>query len=231
MKIARPRQRERLSPELRRERLLSFAARIVTRDGLTGMSMERVAREAQVSKGLVYNYFGDCQTLLCGLLRRELDAIWHKQVDATRDVRSFDGLVRITTRVYLQHVAEHGELLRPLLAEPSLAGEVGKERTPNRASVVQVFAKRMVRAYGMPLEAALAACDLLLDLSPAASRRMMETGESPEYLEELIVQLVHGAAQAVTRAAQRKVVLPAQPAKARRPPRRPAVVARLPRAR
>jgi hypothetical protein len=57
----------------------------------------------------------------------------------------------------------------------------------------------MARDYDLPMEPALVACDLLLDLGAAASRRMMETGESPAYLEELCVVMVEGAARAVAR--------------------------------
>jgi TetR/AcrR family transcriptional regulator, fatty acid biosynthesis regulator len=193
------RVRERLDPAIRRGRLLDAAARIVTRSGLTGISMEGVARAAGVSKGLVYNYFPTCHAMLCDLLRRELDAIWRKQVEAVQGVDDFVGIARLSTRQYLQHVAEHGELLRPLLADPTLAAQMGTERATGRASTVRFFAKRMARDYSIPMEPALVACDLLLDLGAAASRRMMETGESPTYLEDLCVTMVEGSARAVAR--------------------------------
>jgi AcrR family transcriptional regulator len=197
--------RERLDPAVRRGRLLDAAARIVIRSGLTGISMEGVARVAGVSKGLVYNYFPTCHAMLCDLLRRELDAIWRKQVEVVKDVDDFVGLARLTTRQYLQHVAEHGELLRPLLADPTLAAQMGTERATGRAATVRFFAKRMARDYSIPLEPALVACDLLLDLGAAASRRMMETGESPAYLEDLCVVMVVGAASAVARRQEAKL--------------------------
>jgi AcrR family transcriptional regulator len=191
--------RERLDPAVRRGRILDAAARIVTRYGLTGVSMEGVARAAGVSKGLVYNYFPTCHALLCDLLRRELDAIWRKQVEVVQGVDDFVGVARLSTRQYLQHVTEHGELLRPLLADPTLASQMGTERATGRAATVRFFAKRMARDYSIPMEAALPACDLLLDLGAAASRRMVESGESPRYLEELCVSMIEGAVQAVAR--------------------------------
>ena len=198
-KAGNQRVRERLDPAVRRARLLDAAARIVTRNGLTGISMEGVARAAGVSKALVYNYFPTCHAMLCDLLRRELDAIWLKQVEAVKGVDDFIGLARLTTRQYLRHVSEHGELLRPLLADPTLAAQMGTERAAGRAATVRFFAKRMARDFSLPLEPALVACDLLLDLGAAASRRMMETGESSAYLEDLCVIMVEGAAHAVAR--------------------------------
>ena len=191
--------RVRLDPQLRRSLLLDAAARIVTRSGLTGISMERVARVAGVSKGLVYNYFPTCHALLCDLLKRELDAIWRKQVNAVAGVESFGEIARLTTREYLQHTAQHGELLRPLLADPTLAAQMGTERAAGRVATVRFFAKRMARDYAVPMQPAQVVCDLLLDLGAAASRRMMETGESPAYLEELCVVLVEGASRELSR--------------------------------
>jgi AcrR family transcriptional regulator len=184
------RARKRLSPELRQTRLLQVAAGIVVRDGLTAVSMQRVADEAGVSKGLVYNYFPSCQALLYQLLRSETSAIHDKQVAAARGVTDFVELLRVVTRVYLRHVAEHGHLLRPLMAEPSLMAELEREHRTARPRAVRLFSRLMHAQYGIPMGDAVAASDILMDLSGAAARRMQETGDSPDYLEDLCVQLV-----------------------------------------
>jgi AcrR family transcriptional regulator len=184
------RARKRLSPELRQARLLQVAAGIVVRDGLTSVSMQRIADEAGVSKGLIYNYFPSCHALLYQLLRSETSAIHEKQVAAARGVTDFVELLRVVTRVYLRHVAEHGHLLRPLMAEPSLMAELEREHRTARPRAVRLFSRLMHEQYGIPLSDAVAASDLLMDLSGAAARRMQETADSPDYLEDLCVQLV-----------------------------------------
>jgi AcrR family transcriptional regulator len=200
--------RRRLSPELRRTRLLQVAAGIVVREGLTSINMQRVADEAGVSKGLVYNYFPDCHTLLYELLRRESTIIHEKQVEAARGVEDFVELLRGVTRAYLRHVAEHGNLLRPLMAEPTLAAELEREHRTVRPRAVRLFSRLMHEQYGIPLADAIAATDILLDLSGAAARRMQETGESAEYLEDLCVQLVLTGVRGLARGLDRNASAP-----------------------
>ena len=197
--------RRRLSPEARQARLLQVAAGIVVREGLTSVSMQRVADEAGVSKGLVYNYFPSCQALLYQLLRSETTAIHEKQVAAARGVTDFVELLRVVTRVYLRHVAEHGHLLRPLMAEPSLMAELEREHRTARPRAVRLFSRLMHAQYRIPLSEAVAASDILMDLSGAAARRMQETGESPDYLEDLCVQLVLTGVNGLKRGLVRRV--------------------------
>lgn len=179
-------------------RLLHVAARIVADEGLTAVSMRRVATEAGVSKALVYNYFPSCQQLLYELLRRESVAVHEKQVAVAQGVTDFVELTRVVTRVYLRHVAEHGELLRPLMAEPALTAQLQRETRVGRPRAVRLFARLMSEQYGIPPQHAHAAADLLIGLSGAAGRRMQETGETPEYLEDLCVQLVMTGVQGLS---------------------------------
>lgn len=217
------RARQRLAPELRQARLLQVAAGIIVRDGLTSINMQRVADEAGVSKGLVYNYFPDCHTLLYELLRRESTIIHEKQVEAAQGVEDFVELLRGVTRAYLRHVAEHGNLLRPLMAEPRLAAELEREHRTVRPRAVRLFSRLMHEQYGIPLADAIAATDILMDLSGAAARRMQETGESAEYLEDLCVQLVLTGVRGLARGFDRQASAPAavngrkQPRASRKP--------------
>lgn len=200
--------RRRLLPEDRKTRLLQVAATIVVRDGLTSINMQRVAEEAGVSKGLVYNYFPSRQILLYELLRRETSTIHDKQVAAARGVKDFVELLRVVTGVYLRHVAEHGHLLRPLMAEPSLTAELERENRTVRPRAIRLFSRLMHDQYGIPLPDAVAASDILMDLSGAAARRMQETGESPDYLEDLCVQLVLTGVEGLTRGLDRHASAP-----------------------
>ena len=59
---------ERWSEAERREAILEGAFRVAAREQLGGLSMQAVAEEAGVSKGLVFFYFSDKITLLRALL-------------------------------------------------------------------------------------------------------------------------------------------------------------------
>src|ERR671939_24582 len=61
----------RLPAEERREQLLDATKAIVSRDGFHAVSIEAVAREAGVSRPIVYGHFNDLPGLLEALVERE----------------------------------------------------------------------------------------------------------------------------------------------------------------
>lgn len=69
----------RYSPRLprpeRREQLLDAALRIIAAHGFGGVSMEAVAREADIAKTVVYDAFGNQRELLRALLEREQERV------------------------------------------------------------------------------------------------------------------------------------------------------------
>jgi AcrR family transcriptional regulator len=69
----------RYSPRLpraeRREQLLDATLRIIAADGFGGVSMEAVAREADIAKTVVYDAFGKQRKLLKALLEREQERV------------------------------------------------------------------------------------------------------------------------------------------------------------
>ncbi len=52
---AKPR-RTRLAPEERSQLILDAAAQIVVNEGVSAVNMDRLGRDAGISKALVYNY-------------------------------------------------------------------------------------------------------------------------------------------------------------------------------
>ncbi|MDX6643009.1 MAG: hypothetical protein QOD76_971 [Solirubrobacteraceae bacterium] len=65
----------RLPREERREQLLDAALRFIADDGFSGVSMEAVAREADIAKTVVYDAFGNKRELLGALLEREQERV------------------------------------------------------------------------------------------------------------------------------------------------------------
>ena len=51
------RKRVRLAPQERPSLILDQTAEIIPREGVCGLSMDRIGREAGISKSLVYNFF------------------------------------------------------------------------------------------------------------------------------------------------------------------------------
>lgn len=65
----------RLPREERREQLLDAALALIAEHGYGGASMEAVAREADISKTVVYDAFGDRHGMLKALLEREQERV------------------------------------------------------------------------------------------------------------------------------------------------------------
>jgi AcrR family transcriptional regulator len=61
----------RLSRDQRREQLLDVTKRVVGEEGFHSVSIDRVAREAGISRPIIYEHFGDLGGLLAALLDRE----------------------------------------------------------------------------------------------------------------------------------------------------------------
>ena len=57
-------QRKRFRPEVRRAMILDEAATLIVQEGIAGLTLERIAREAGVSKSLIYNYYEGVTELL-----------------------------------------------------------------------------------------------------------------------------------------------------------------------
>jgi AcrR family transcriptional regulator len=67
--------RRRLSPEKRRTLILDHTAAIVTREGVAQLSVERIGKEAAISRSFVFAYFNNLTALLRELYQREMIAI------------------------------------------------------------------------------------------------------------------------------------------------------------
>jgi TetR/AcrR family transcriptional regulator, fatty acid biosynthesis regulator len=182
--------RTRLDPDVRRSLILDAAAQLVTSEGVSAVSMERVGREAGVSKALVYNYYASRNQLLSALLERETRdyrQAQRKGAEAATDVAS---LVRVTTRAYLDHVAEKGVLIERLMSEPSLADALHESDVEARDQTVAFLASRLNADGHMPNEIALMLVDLTLGLTGAGGAYLDRTGCSIDLLEDMLVTMI-----------------------------------------
>jgi AcrR family transcriptional regulator len=62
---------QRMPTDERREQLLDAARHVAVTDGMRDVNMERIAREAGVTKPVVYGVFGSAETMLEALTARE----------------------------------------------------------------------------------------------------------------------------------------------------------------
>lgn len=199
-----PKTRTRLAPEKRQAQILDHAARVIAVEGLSALSMERIAREAGVSKALVYSYFSSQRILLKSLLRRDLERVQAEQMRAATSARTFPELVRNTTHIALSEVEKRGAFVRRLLDDPSLSDAVDTVRTHEHDGNARYLAKRVAKEFDVPMADALRLTEIGLGLTIAAGDYLQKSGAALAEVEDMTVAMIIGAVKSGAAQARRK---------------------------
>ena len=199
------RRRQRLAPEARADQILDVAAKLILAEGLTEVSMERLGRDAGISKALIYNYFPNRNELLRALLEREIAALRGRQVAEVKAASDFGELVRRTTRIYVEHVNERGALLQRLWAEPAVSRTVAEEDTRSRDAAMRYFARQVTKEYGLPMDVALSAVDMQMAMTEAAAQHLSNSHNDVDFATDICVTLLLGGLDALAKRHQRNI--------------------------
>jgi AcrR family transcriptional regulator len=106
-----------MAPGARREQLLDAALQVISRDGYGAASVESIAREAGVTRPVVYSVFSGLDALLFALLDRpELRALdrMTATLSAAPDLADLDAYLGRTVRALSAMVLEDPVLWRPI---------------------------------------------------------------------------------------------------------------------
>lgn len=193
------RARQRLAPEERAGQILDFAARLIIDEGLTELSMERLGREAGISKALIYNYFPNRNELLRALLEREMEVLRERQLAQTLLATDFRDLVYRTTRTYVAQVKERGALLQRLWAEAAVARTVAEQSVHGREEALRYMARRVVKEYGLPRDVANSAVDMGMAMTEAAAQHLPSSHNDVDFATNICVNLLMGGLDALAR--------------------------------
>lgn len=185
-------ERRRLDPEVRKQMILDKAAVLVAAEGVAAASMDRIAREAGVSKPLVYAYFQNITSLLQELLLRDQRRLWEEQTTAVSEAGDFDDLVRRTTQTYLKHVERSGMHIQRLMNEPSVAEVFQENERQRRQRVVDFLVTEMTRTLKVPREIANLVIELSLGMTGAAGELVSRGAVSRKKIEEILICLYRG---------------------------------------
>jgi TetR/AcrR family transcriptional regulator, fatty acid biosynthesis regulator len=191
--------RRRLAPEARRSLILDHTADIVARDGVAALSVERIGREAGVSKSLVYAYFPNLTELLRELYQREMRRLRRQQAQAAENATDFEQLVRSVTHVYLRYINERGLIIERLQAEPSVSG-MHDPTDFGRDAAVDYLTEIVVQHFDLPRDVARAATDISFGLPGAAGSYLHRHQIDLKKLEDLTVTMIIAAIAALKKA-------------------------------
>ncbi len=172
--------------------ILDHAADLISADGVSGVSLERIGISAGISKSLMYKYFEGPTELLRELLVREMDALRKLQFEAAESATTFEELVRNITHVYLSHIEKRGLILERLQREPSISE--GHDPTQyGRDSAVAYIANIVAEQFSLPADVARAATDISFGLPAAAGEYLLKGNMPLEEIEDITVTMILGS--------------------------------------
>jgi AcrR family transcriptional regulator len=147
---ARPKRRVRLDNDERRAQLLALARAAFSDRSYDDVSIDDLAREAKISKGLLYHYFPTKRDLYVAGLREIAEELVEKLTNVPTDLPPADR-VRTSLEAYLDFVTQHSRAYVSLLR-----GGIGSD--PEVADVVSGVRKRLAESFldGSPLQPMLA---------------------------------------------------------------------------
>ena len=133
---ARPRRRIRLDNDERRAQLLQLARKAFSDRSYDDVSIDDLAREAKISKGLLYHYFPTKRDLYVAGLREIAGELVERCTSIPGDLPPIER-VRAGLDAYLDHITQHARSFVSLMR-----GGIGSD--PEVAQVVEGVRKRLV---------------------------------------------------------------------------------------
>lgn len=144
------RRRVRLETDARRAQLLELARRAFSDRSYDEVSIDDLAREAKISKGLLYHYFPTKRDLYVAGLREIAEELVQRVTAIPTDLPPIER-VRAGLEAYLDHVAQHSRAFVALMR-----GGIGSD--PEVAQVIESVRVRLAARFldGSPLAPMLA---------------------------------------------------------------------------
>ena len=138
-----------MAPEDRRRQLLDAAINIIARDGYAGISIDAIAREAGVTRPVVYGVFDGLGPLLYALLdRQERRALRQLQRSMTTGppAENPDALIAGAVRSLAETVAGDPLTWRPILLAPEGTPEPVRKRIARDRELVRARLASLLEA-------------------------------------------------------------------------------------
>jgi AcrR family transcriptional regulator len=171
-------------PERRRQ-LLDLAAEIVTKDGPTGLTMERLARVAGVTKPIIYDHFENADAVVIALLDEAVERYAAPVRTIMAAAAPREDTARLAVHAYFETLCTE-PLLRALMTNPLSSPTFDRYRRELR----QRYILRGVKIYEDVLDphTAEAAISMFTAAVDEGTRHFVERGVSQQDIEKLIVR-------------------------------------------
>ncbi|MDG1441238.1 MAG: TetR/AcrR family transcriptional regulator [Pseudomonadales bacterium] len=181
--------RTRLSPSARTDQLLDVAKQMIVSDGLQAFTMESLARKAEVSSPLVYNYFSSRQTLLQALLGREYKITGEALFVEVMKAKSFEEVIRMFVANNFDHHAP-GNIVPVLLSQPEIAAIVKPLRKEERVRTAHYLVENTAKTYELTIEQAQLAITMSSGASIAAAEWAVMNKLDRDHAIDMVVSYI-----------------------------------------
>ena len=181
--------RTRLSPADRREQLLGATKQYIVKNGLNSLTMDSIAKQANVSKPLLYKYFDTRLELLQDLLVSEDERRYTK---IKRELASAAGYEQIVYAVVNHNFDERsrGDVFQVLADQPDIDTALQSIRKTRRGGVGKMLVQAMMEEYAISRKDAQRMTRMASAASiSAAEHYALNGGDRASYVN-LVVQFI-----------------------------------------
>jgi AcrR family transcriptional regulator len=189
-----------MPPEQRREQLIDAALSVILKEGYGGVSIEAIAREAGVTRPVVYDHFPNLARLLHALVEREehyslgqLALVVPEDTGDQDPVEFFSTGVRAFLEAVTSRPATWRLILLPLEGTPSIVRDHVEQNREQILKQIQQLVEQSIARGQLPagLDAELAA-RMVRDLGEQAGRMVLTAPEhyTAERYERFVQQVV-----------------------------------------
>jgi AcrR family transcriptional regulator len=191
---ARPRARTRLDPSVRRASILDAAERVFAGRNPADVTFEEVAEAASVSRGLVYNYFGDKAGLITAIYLRTFERLDAALLEGLEGIEGLDGraqapdgeaALRAVVGAYLRFADDNQVAWRLIGAAEATAHPVVQAARQERF-------RRMAAAWGGSSEALVLAGGVVGFLEAATLTWLDSPGIDLDAAIDLMTRMIWG---------------------------------------
>lgn len=134
-------RRRELVTSMMQDAVYEAAVEVLTTHGIGGLTMDRVAEQAEMAKGSLYKYFPNKLALLQLVHKKALEPVEQKGPEVMEaDLPALDKLESLM-RIWFEYIDEHRGLFRFFFMDDVVHGLLKCERETGHASAMEDLAK------------------------------------------------------------------------------------------
>lgn len=154
--------RKRFSADKRHAQLLDVARQIIDKQGAPGLTIERLATTAGVSRGLAYHHFANATEVIMELLEEEFDWLEERISERLNDAVTFEDKIRAVTRPYLDAKRERTAVFNALMLGVPSNADVLAAVSAHRMDTLRYWMDEVVDTYDLDPRVARSALVILV---------------------------------------------------------------------